>query len=198
MWLLPVIFNLPKIFEKGVSFEPGKLNRRENVSEIGYICYPVENGTKVTWTAKQFTFNIIQDILVLLTIIISGLISWVSFRREIHDNTEKFKHDDLNLWRSNIISKLKKKDLSLSVSIICITYIVCRFPLAIAYSSQDINEEVNAAWLQFCVVLYNVQFSLHFIIYAIFQNNYRDAYFDILRLIFPCHQKLCCSKNNNV
>merc|ERR1712080_363208 len=93
----------------------------------------------------------------------------------------------------NVMAKLKKKDLSLSVSIICITYILCRFPLAISGRSADINQ--HTLWLQLCFLIYNLQFSAHFIIYAAFQNNFRDAYCDILRKIFPCRTKMCSSKS---
>ena len=193
-WLLPTMINIPKSFETGVDFEPGKngteLNN-ENRTEVGYLCYPTENGTKKMWTESQFQLNLTTDILVLFIIIISGIISWLSFKREVHDNRDKFAHDQLRLLRYNIIAKLKKKDLSLSVSIICITYIICRFPLAISGRSSDINE--HAFWLQFCLLLYNLQFSLHFLVYAIFHNNYRDAYCDVLRKVFPCCNKSCCS-----
>ena len=193
-WLLPTMINLPKSFEADVDFQPGKnrtVQDNENGEEVGYLCYPTEDGKKVMWTHIQFVLNLTTDILVLLTIIISGTISWLSFKREVHDNRDKLEHDQLRLLRYNIIAKLKKKDLSLSVSIICITYIICRFPLAISGRYSGING--LTAWLQFCSLLYNLQFGLHFLVYAIFHNNYRDAYCDVLRKIFPCCNKLCCS-----
>ena len=192
-WLLPTMINLPKSFEQGVDFQPGKLpnSTSTNRSEVGYLCYPTENGTKVMWTDTQFELNLTTDILVLLAILISATISWLSFKREISDNRDKLAHDQIRLLRYNIVAKLKKKDLSLSVSIICITYIICRFPLAIIGTSSDINH--HTFWLQFCSLLYDLQFGLHFLVYAIFQNNYRDAYFDVLKRIFPCCNKLCCS-----
>ena len=192
-WIFPIICNLPKIFEQNVIFEPGKIHSSEN--EVGYICYPVENGTKVMWTGMQFGLNITIDILVLLVIVLSGIVSWISFQREVSDNRDKLANDQLNLLRYNIIAKLKKKDLSLSVSIICITYVFSRFPLAILGRSANINH--HSLWLHLCCLLYNLQFTAHFIIYAIFHINFRDAYCDILRKIFPCHEKFCCSKSQN-
>ena len=146
------------------------------------------------WTEMQFGLNVTTDVLVLLTIILSATMSWISFRREVSDNRDKLANDQLRLLRYNILAKLKKKDLSLSTSIICITYILCRFPLAISGRSADINQ--HTLWLQLCVLLYNLQFNVHFIIYAIFQNNFRDAYCDVLRKLFPCHSKICCSKSD--
>ena len=169
-WILPTIFNLQKSFEENVVFKPGKDNRSEN--EVGYICYPVENGTRVMWTDLQFRMNITGDILVLLVIALSATISWISLKNEISDNRDKLPNDQLGQLRYTIIAKLKQKDLSLSVSIICITYIICRFPLAISGRSADINQ--HTLWLQFCFLLYNLQFATHFIIYAIFQYNFRD------------------------
>ena len=194
-WILPTLFNLPKSFEPDVDFRPGKKHSSNN--EVGYICYPVENavmenGTKVMWTKWQFGLNFTQDILVLITIIISAAVSWISFKTEVNDNRDRLANDQLRLLRLNVMAKLKKKDLSLSVSIICITYILCRFPLAISGRSADINQ--HTLWLQLCFLIYNLQFSAHFIIYAVFQNNFRDAYCDILRKIFPCRTIVCCSK----
>ena len=139
-WLLPTIINLPKSFEQGVDFQPGKLPKSfeqgidfhpgknssdysANRSEVGYLCYPTENGTKVMWTDTQFVLNLTTDILVLLAIVISATISWLSFKREISDNRDKLAHDQIRLLRYNIVAKLRKKDLSLSVSIICVTYL---------------------------------------------------------------------------
>ena len=192
---MPTLFNLPKSFEPDVDFKPGKNHSSKN--EVGYICYPVENaamedGTKVMWTKWQFGLNFTQDILVLITIIISAAVSWISFKRELDDHRDKIANDQLRLLRLNVMAKLKKKDLSLSVSIICITYILCRFPLAISGRSADINQ--HTLWLQLCFLIYNIQFSAHFIIYAVFQNNFRDAYCDILKKVFPCCTKICSSK----
>ena len=191
-WILPTIFNLQKSFEENVVFEPGKDHSSEY--EVGYICYPVENGIRVMWTDLQFKMNITGDVLVLLVIALSATISWISFKNEVKDNTEKLANDQLRLLRYNLIAKLKQKDFSLSVSIICITYIICRFPLAISGRSADINQ--HTLTLQLLFLLYNLQFTTHFIIYAIFHNNFRDAYCDILRKIFPCCSKVCCSKNS--
>lgn len=191
-WILPTIFNLPKSFEQNVVFKPGKDNRSEN--EVGYICYPVENGTTVMWTDLQFRMNITGDVMVLLVIALSATISWISFKNEISDNRDKLENDQLRLLRYNLIAKLKQKELSLSVSIICITYIICRFPLAISGHSADINQ--HTLGLHLCFLLYNLQFTTHFIVYAIFQNNFRDAYCDILRKIFPCYSNVCCSRNS--
>ena len=191
-WILPTIFNLQKSFEENVVFKPGKNHTSEN--EVGYICYPVENGTRVMWTDLQFKMNIIGDVLVLLVIALSATISWISLKNEVSDNKDKLAKDQLGLLRYTIIAKLKQRDLSLSVSIICITYIICRFPLAISGHSADINH--HTLWLQLCFLLYNLQFTTHFIIYAIFQYNFRDAYCDVLRKIFPCSSKGCCSKNS--
>ena len=82
-WLLPTLLNLPKSFEDGVSFAPGKNLASVNASDIGYICYSRVNDISVMWTDTQFGLNMATDILVLLTIIISGGLSWLAFRREV-------------------------------------------------------------------------------------------------------------------
>ena len=137
------------------------------------------------WTDTQFGLNIATDILVLLTIIISGGYSWLAFRREVDENRIKIEHNQIHLFRYNLIAKLKERNLNLSISIICIIYIVCRFPLAL---SSQLSLNTSTLWLMFCFILYNFQFSLHFIVYPIFQPHYRKAYCDVLRHIY---NKLC-------
>ena len=184
-WLLPTLLNLPKSFEDGVSFAPGKNLASVNASDIGYICYSRVNDSSVMWTDTQFDLNMATDILVLLTIVISGGLSWLAFRREVDENRSKIEHNEINLFRYNLIAKLKERNLNLSISIICIIYIVCRFPFAL---SSQLSLNTSTLWLMFCFILYNFQFSLHFLVYPTFQPHYRNAYCDVLR---PIYNKLC-------
>ena len=78
---------------------------------------------------------------------------------------------------------------------ICTSYVILRFPLIVFGWHLEVKEYYVA--LGICTILYNIQFCFHFIIYAVVQNDYRNAYFDILNLMFPCNNKCRASDNNN-
>ena len=187
MWTFPTFIGLPKSFERNVDFSPG------NGSEIGYICLPVENGKYTVFTETQFNVNIITDMMILLTLIVCGYISWSNVRREIRNNRDRLEHNEIMLFQYNIATKGKERSRTITVVIICASYIILRFPLLVFGRTEDIH--VSYLGLGICVFLFNMQFCFHFLIYAIVQTNYRNAYFDLLRIIFSCTNR--CRRSNN-
>lgn len=191
-WFLPILISLPKRFEPGIEFAPG------NGGEIGYICYVTENGKRIVFTKRQWYFNLTTDIMIFIVIIISYLITWCGIEKENEDNrrriveTRLLGSHQLRLFRYNIYAKSIQKDLRLTASIICLSYIVFRLPLIILGRIES-----DHILFKFCATLYTVQFFVHFIIYALIQKNYRKAYCDILRVMFPCCF-ICQRSNNNL
>ena len=179
---------MPKVFESDVIFAPGKgPQARENGTEVGYLCYSHQNERRVIFTRMQYNLNLFSDIMVLLVVIISSGISVWGFKTEVKHKRNKLEADQLKLFRYNVITTLKEKRLNITVCSICITYIVLRLPL---YVLGQIEINHIGFGIGFCFFLYNMQFCIHFLIYAIGGKDYREAYRDMLNLIFPC----CCKR----
>ena len=77
-WMLPFLTTLPQSFEKGVTYEPAGNNSKE---ELGYLCYPVQDGKKVLFTSLQHALSITVDTLIFAIIISCYLITWWYYRR---------------------------------------------------------------------------------------------------------------------
>ena len=192
MWILPTLISLPKSFEPNVEFRPGA------GKETGYICYPVQildnisihnwegNATErmVLFTETQFQLNIATDIIIAVLIIVCGLISWHSFKMELTNNRERLEHNQLMLFRYNLVAKLKERNLNLSVIIICTSYIFLRLPLIFLGWHLEVKD--SNVLIGIFTMLYNLQFVLHFVIYVVVQHDYRNAYCDLLARVFPC------------
>ena len=88
-----------------------------------------------------------------------------------------------------------RRSLLIAIGLICVCYVICRLPLGLFSrglpDSQD-DEEFNSplqVLLGISVILYQVQFCINIVIYAIFVENYRQAFLDIFYLITPCCTK---------
>ena len=101
------------------------------------------------------------------------------------NEAEEMERDELKRFRYNLISKLKERKLGAMVFCICLCYILLRLPLTI------IGNESIHYWnfkFAFCMFLYNLQFTIHSVIYPIGGKDFAICYLDMLKKIFPC----CC------
>ena len=195
-WLLPVLINLARIFEQGITFNTGKTNQTlESPEEVGYLCYAYEGPKRVLFTTWSYAINLVNDIMVFVVILISSGISIFAFKIEVQEMNEakEMERDELRRFRYNLISKLKERKLGAMVSSICLCYILLRLPLTIIG-----NENINY-WnfrFAFCMFLYNLQFTIHSIIYPIGGKDFAICYLDLLKKIFPCCFHNETTKNN--
>jgi len=189
-WIFPILSNLHKQFEPGIEFSSG------NGNETGYVCYAKENGTYVGLTTWQWRSSVLNNILLFIIIITSYLITWCGIKKENEKNREKILalksagNRQIRLFGYNVHSQKLQKDLRLTGSIICLTYVVSRLPLIIL-GYYEVSNVTLAIW-----VLYILQYCMHFITYAIIQEKYRKAYCDVLRTIFPCLSTCRGNKEN--
>lgn len=187
-WIFPILIHLPRIFEPGVTFGPGKNHSaEENPSEVGYLCYSYEDRRRVLSSTTNYVFNLANDTIVLIIVLISSIISIWGFNRQVLEMRDKLSKDELKLFRYNFIAALKQKKLSITIFSICLSYFVLRLPLVIIGNTTISHITFGFA---FCVFLYNLQFCVHFMIYAVGGKHFAEAYYDMLKLIFPC-----CSGN---
>lgn len=183
-WLLPVLINLARVFEQGITFKPGKTNQTPD-EEVGYLCYAYEGRQRVLFTTMSYAINLVNDIAVFVVILISNGISIFAFKNEVQkmNDAEVMERDELKRLRYNIISKLKERKLGAMVFCICLCYILLRLPLTI------IGNESIHYWnfkFAFCMFLYNLQFTIHSVIYPIGGKDFAICYLDMLKKIFPC------------
>ena len=179
LWVMSFLFYLSAMYEKNVSFVPGR------GLEQGYICYTNETNTNITvwFTNEQFTVSLSNDIMIFLIIAISYLTIWITFKKEVKNKNENLPYDELSRLRVNLKAQLLEKRMIFTIGIICSYYVILRFP--IFFIGRSHISKITF-WSGFCIILHQIQFCFHFVIYAIIHESYRHAYFDILKISMPC------------
>ena len=90
----------------------------------------------------------------------------------------------------------------MAVGLIYVCYVVLRLPLFLFGKDFNLEGGVggdngSSLWLAICVIIYQIQFSMNFLIYAVLVSNYRKAFRDIISMIFPCCFKSPMPNRNN-
>ena len=175
LWILPIIFIAgPKYLEKDVKFKAG------NGKEIGYTCYPVElhnkNETMVWLTKLQFEINLFNDIALILIMVSSILVIWFSFKKDVREQSKVRQ----TIYFEKAIEKAREKTLYKTAAIFCTPYIVLALPIYI-YGRTEITHIPFG--LGTCILLHNMQFCTHFLVYALIHQDYYFAYYDVLKII---------------
>ena len=173
-WIIPILIWL-RIWFDDAKFGTGKGD------EKGYTCYPIgKNGTVVFITDLERPYLLISDILVLLIIAISGAIVLWSFKNEIKEAEKQMEEEHL-LKLKNITDQLKK-NLHCSTGGIILSYVVLRTPwMIVSFTSETFSAEFRISAL-----LYFMKFNVLFLLFAFTNVNYRKAYRDFIKLLFPC------------
>ena len=187
LWLLPIVLmGLPKYLEKDVIFKPGQ------GKEHGYICYPFEisaNGTseKMRWlTRRQYRMNIFNDVFLLVIIVSSIILIWYKLDLE-SKNAKEHLSIDFSKTLKDIETKARKRSLRNAALMICVPYILLRLPIFI-YGQTDATDFVVLS----CIFLYELQFCIHFVIFAFIHNDYLSAYKDSFNFLL-----MKCNYNTN-
>ena len=199
VWVLPILLlGLPKSFESGVRFSPG------NGTESGYQCYPQErpvilkNDLRITchkewisvWFTKlQYSLNLINDVSLLIIMLISILLIWLSFEMKMKNQTMRQSTEFGRAW-VHTITQVQRKSLYKTAAFLCTPNIVLRLPLYVYGRVPIINPPIG---LGICTLLYNLQFCTHFLIYQFINKDYDSAYRDLLRKLFT----ICMKKKDS-
>ena len=175
LWILPILLiTCPKYLENGVKYKPG------NGKEIGYTCYAVElnnkNETMVWLTKLQFELNLFNDIALLLIMVSSILVIWFSFKTEVREQSRVRE----TIYFGKAIEKAREKTLYKTAAIFCMPYIVLALRIYI-YGRTEITDIPFG--LGTCILLHNLQFCTHFLVYAVIHKDYYSAYYDVLKII---------------
>ena len=179
-WILPILINLPERFEPGIDYAPG------NGTGVGYVCYAVEGGKLVVFTKEQWIFSLVTDIFLFTVIIISYLVAWCGIKKETAKTRSVILERGISTRQSRLFefkthTKSIQRDLRLTISLICLSWVIFRLPLIILGRA-----EIDSNTFNFLFAMYSMQFCIHFIMYAIVEKSYRSAYKDILNEIFSC------------
>ena len=179
IWVFGILIYLPAIHESEVEFGSGKGR------EKGYICYPNETETKaVVWfTETQYIVSLGNDVVIFSIMAISYLTIWWTFKKALRNKNEILGNDELARLRVNIKGNILEKRMIFTIGIICAYYVLLRFPIFF-YGRTPIDRITFEVGL--CLLLYKMQFCLHFLAYAIIHESYRQAYLDIFKILLPC------------
>ena len=204
MWVLPILIGLPKSFESDVEYRSGK------GSDIGAICYVVEGGNRTLFSDVQYFTNLATDVVLLAVITVCYVIIFWKLRKLAQQAREEIQRslteDRCSITSSSLIDfevrvKTLQKSLSAAVGLIYVCYAVLRLPLVICGNYFGPEGGVDSdngisLWLVICIIIYQIQFCVNFIIYAVLMANYREAFLDIIRMMCPCFFKRLGANNN--
>ena len=173
-WIIPILIWL-RIWFDDAKFGTGKGD------EKGYTCYPIgKNGTVVFITDLERPYLLISDILVLLIIAISGAIVLWSFKNEMKEAEKQMEQE--HLLKLKTITDQLKRNLRCSTGGIVLSYVILRTPwMIVSFTSGDFSAEGRISAL-----LYFMKFNVLFLLFAFTNKNYRKAYRDFIKLLFPC------------
>ena len=173
-WIIPILIWL-RIWFDDAKFGTGK------GEEKGYTCYPIgKNGTVVFITDLERPYLLISDILVLLIIAISGAIVLWSFKNEMKEAEKQMEQE--HLLKLKTMTDQLKRNLHCSTGGIILSYVVLRTPwMIVSFTSETFSAEFRISAL-----LYFMKFNVLFLLFAFTNKNYRKAYRDFIKLLFPC------------
>ena len=124
--------------------------------------------------------------------VVSISIIWHHLRNEVKDRKNR-QSNDLGTVFALAIAKGQERSLYKTAAFVCTPYIILRLPLYI-YGRTEITDP--PVGLGVCILLYDLQFCTHFLIYAVIQKDYQRAYYDMLRVLFPrCIQERETERN---
>ena len=192
LWVMPILVNIPKSLERNVEFSPGKGNN------FGYLCYSkmLPNETVVVFTPTQYILNLVNDLIILIIIVVSGLVTFIRFRQNVKKRKSLLgQNNEIAHLALNIQARMGKNHIAITASVTGIFYILFRLPLYIMANPWKIDGQ-NYLVTGGTVILYIMQFCCHFLIHTLLSRSYREAFADILRPIIPCcfNCKPCCKK----
>ena len=192
VWIIPILISLPKSFESDVEY------RSNHGHDVGDICFVVEGGNVTSFSDVQYFTNLVNDVVLLVVIGVCYVIIYWKLRvlaKQARDAIEQFEDRD-SISRISLVSFENhvlsiQRSLLVSVGLIYVCYVVLRLPLVICGKYFGIDGGVDrgtgiSLWLLFCIIVYQIQFCVNFIIYAVLMANYRTAFLDIIRMMFPC------------
>lgn len=192
VWIIPILISLPKKFEADVEY------RSNHGHDVGDICFVVEGGNVTSFSDVQYFTNLVNDVVLLLVIGVCYVIIYWKLRilaNQARDAIEQFEDRDsisrisLVSFETHVLSI--QRSLLISVGLIYVCYVILRLPLVICGKYFGIDGGVDrgtgiSLWLLLCTIVYQMQFCVNFIIYAVLMANYRNAFLDIFRIVFPC------------
>ena len=182
VWAFPILVSLPKSFEEGAKFEPAE------EEELGYRCYSVKNHETVLFTKVQEILNFTTDISIFLIVVVGYVITWWILRKKIQQAKDTMDETGIQIDMRGVESQ--QRSFLIAVGLISASYVVLRLPLAIFgqkyLPTDDDGKKFISPWLGTCILLYQMQFCINFVIYAIFLADYWEAFLDVFYLMCPC------------
>ena len=175
VWITPILIWIPVWLEES-QFGTG------NGNEDGYTCYPKQDEKLVITTSLGKRYLLVTDILVLLTIAICGCIVVWSLKTEMKEAKEEIPEETLVKYKP-ILDRMKRK-ANYSTGALILSYVVLRLPWMIFSEISD--NDVNSTGMKISGLLYFMKFNILFLIFGFARKNYRNAFKDLIRLLFSC------------
>ena len=162
-------------------------------NENGYQCYAQKDGKLVFLTNLQRDLFLANDILVLVTIAVSFGIMWWSFDKEVRETRKVNVNDELGRLRAYQIAYRTKLGLYKTTGWFVGSYVILRVPWMFFANA---NADRFSAGMRIAIILYFMKFSVLFFLFGHTNKNYRKAYLNFIKLIFPCFRKKEDQKNS--
>ena len=181
VWVFPILVSLPKSFEGDVTFEPAK------EAALGRNCHAIENGEAVVFTKVERILNFTTDFAVLLIVVVSYAITWWTLNKTFKHLKATMAETGMHIDTKEI--ERRKKSLERAIILISVSYFALRLPFA--FFAQQIPNDVDgnkfiSIKLGVGILLYQMQFCVNFVIYAVYLGDYWEAFLDVFYLVCPC------------
>ena len=164
--------------------------------EDGRVCYATKNITENNGTSRHRVFAtelqqsllLFTDISVLVMILLCVIITAWNFKLELDEVRENNKHNELHVFRLNIVAEHRKRNFTKAAGIICASFVVLRLPLLIASNVVDLKLGTQfSTAIKVCGIFYIMRFSAIVILFLVTNKNYRRAFWDVIKPICPCY-----------
>ena len=149
-----------------------------------------EDGKAVVFSDVQYFTNLSTAIGLSVVIVASYVVIYWAFgkqRRQTREELEGRNEEGLlNNYRRHVDDL--RKNLLISIFLIVVSHTVLILPIVIydTYFSVEDPDGGFSLGVVICKIIYEINFSVNFLIYAVLMKHYREAFLDILKIIFPC------------
>lgn len=189
LWIVPIVCWLPMWLQKDVVFDTS------SGKEDGYVCYPYRRNStsvgsydeiRVSLTPLQYLMLLVTDLLVLSTLILSGVVVLCRYKQRNDEILEREENNAIEIFRHTVMTKAKKKSLNNAMGLMVAAFVVLRLPFFIM-ASLDYTKEYGTFnwWFRISVLFYVARFSVMPFLFGSFNSNAKRAYSDLLESLTP-------------
>lgn len=161
------------------------------------INHAIKSGEAVVFTKVEKIINLTTDVSVLLIVIVGYAITWWTLDKNLKQIKATMAETGMHIDTKEI--ERRRTSLKRAIILIAVSYLVLRLPFAI-FSGQIPNDVDGNKFISITlgigILLFQMQFCVNFVIYAIYLGDYWEAFLDVFYLVCPCCFKWPRNINN--